>query len=45
MQKELREVKENHARWKKNTGGKRLILKDIVVVSTNEVYKVLEEVK
>ena len=42
LQKELKEVKEIHARWKEWAGGKWLILKDKVVVLTEEVHKALE---
>jgi hypothetical protein len=43
LQKELKEVKEIHAKRKERASGKRLILKGKVVVSTEEVYKALEE--
>ena len=43
LQKELKEVKEIHAKRKERAAGKRLILKGKVVVSTEEVYKALEE--
>ena len=43
LQKELKEVKEIDARWKERASGKRLILKDKVVVSTEEVHQALAE--
>jgi hypothetical protein len=43
LQKELKEVKEIHAKRKERASGKRLILKDKVVVSTEEVQKALED--
>jgi len=43
LQKELKEVSRIHARWKKQAGRKRLILKNKIVVSTEEVCKVSKE--
>jgi hypothetical protein len=43
LRKELKEVKEIHAKRTGQASGKRLILKDKVVVSTEEVHKALEE--
>ena len=43
LQKELREVKEIHAKRKERASGKRVILKGKVVVSTKEVHNALKE--
>jgi hypothetical protein len=43
LQKELKEVKEIHAKRKERASGKRLILKGKVVVSTEDVHNALEE--
>jgi len=43
LQRELKEVKEIHAKRKERACGKRLILKGKVIVSTEEVRNALEE--
>jgi len=45
LQNELKEAKEIHARWKEQAGETRLILKDKMVISIEEVDKPLEEVE
>ena len=42
LQKELKEVKEIHVRQKEQASGKRYILKNKIIMLTEEVHKALE---